>query len=325
MKPSLRIIFAGTPDFAATHLSALLNSHHQVVAVYTQPDKPAGRGNKLTASAVKKIAQDHNIALYQPKSLRKAEAQAELASIDADVMVVVAYGLILPKAVLGTPRLGCINVHGSLLPKWRGAAPIQRAIWAGDDETGVTIMQMDEGLDTGNMLSIARVKIEPTQTSADLYHKLAELGPPTLISCLDDIAQAKITPQKQDDSLATYAHKLTKEEAGIDWSMSAVAIERCIRAFNPWPVCYFALTIPTGETIDIKVWQAHVDNAAPNAAPGTILFADKRAIGVATGDGILCLTSLQIPGKKAMDVASLLNARQNWFTPGTLLLRKQSL
>ncbi|MGL5336827.1 MAG: methionyl-tRNA formyltransferase, partial [Enterovibrio sp.] len=251
-------------------------------------------------------------------------AQAQLASIDADIMVVVAYGLILPKAVLDTPRLGCVNVHGSLLPKWRGAAPIQRAIWAGDEETGVTIMQMNEGLDTGDMLTTARVKIEPTQSSADLYQKLALIGPPALISCLDELAQSKITPQKQDDSLATYAHKLTKEEANIDWNMSAAAIERCIRAFNPWPVSYFSLTTPTDEIIDIKVWQAHVEQSTPNAAPGTIIKADKNAICVATGDGILCLTSLQIPGKKAMDVASLLNARQNWFTPGKILLRKHS-
>ena len=196
MKP-LNIIFAGTPDFAAQHLQALLNSRHNVIAVYTQPDKPAGRGKKLQASPVKQLAEQHNIPLYQPKSLRQEAAQAELNALNADVMVVVAYGLILPKAVLDAPRLGCLNVHGSILPRWRGAAPIQRAIWAGDAQTGITIMQMDEGLDTGDMLHKVYCEILPTETSGDLYHKLAQLAPPALIDVLDHLENGKFSAEKQ--------------------------------------------------------------------------------------------------------------------------------
>ncbi len=236
MSDSLKIIFAGTPDFAARHLAALLSSKHEVVAVYTQPDRPAGRGKKLTASPVKLLALEHSIPVYQPATLRAEEAQQELAAIDADIMVVVAYGLLLPKVVLDTPRLGCINVHGSILPRWRGAAPIQRSIWAGDAETGVTIMQMDEGLDTGDMLKIATLSIDAKETSATLYERLAALGPDALVDCLGDIASGKAVAVKQDDEQANYAKKLSKEEAQIDWSMSAEAIERCIRAFNPWPM-----------------------------------------------------------------------------------------
>ena len=212
MKP-LNIIFAGTPDFAAQHLQALLNSSHNVIAVYTQPDKPAGRGKKLQASPVKQLAEQHHIPVYQPKSLRKAEAQSELIALHADVMVVVAYGLILPQAVLDAPTYGCLNVHGSLLPRWRGAAPIQRAIWAGDTQTGVTIMQMDAGLDTGDMLHKVSCEILPTETSASLYNKLAELAPPALIEVLDHLGNGKFTAEKQDDTQSNYADKLSKEEA----------------------------------------------------------------------------------------------------------------
>ena len=210
MKP-LNIIFAGTPDFAAQHLQPLLNSRHNVIAVYTQPDKPAGRGKKLQASPVKQLAEQHNIPLYQPKSLRQEAAQAELNALNADVMVVVAYGLILPKAVLDAPRLGCLNVHGSILPRWRGAAPIQRAIWAGDAQTGITIMQMDEGLDTGDMLHKVYCEILPTETSGDLYHKLAQLAPPALIDVLDHLENGKFSAEKQDDGQSNYADKLSKE------------------------------------------------------------------------------------------------------------------
>ena len=229
----LKLIFAGTPDFAARHLAALLSSGHEVVAVYTQPDKPAGRGQKLTASPVKELALAHDLPVYQPASLRNEAAQAELAALGADLMVVVAYGLILPKAVLDTPRLGCINVHGSLLPRWRGAAPIQRSIWAGDAETGVTIMQMDVGLDTGAMIRKVSCPIAFDETSASLYDKLAELGPQALVDTLNAMAAGETAAEAQDDALANYAQKLSKEEARIDWSMEAVAIERCIRAFNP--------------------------------------------------------------------------------------------
>ncbi|WP_318519962.1 methionyl-tRNA formyltransferase [Photobacterium leiognathi] len=314
MSKPLRIVFAGTPDFAARHLAALLSSQHDVVAVYTQPDRPAGRGKKLTASPVKAIALEHDIPVYQPVSLRNEEAQQELAAIDADIMIVVAYGLLLPQEVLDTPRLGCINVHGSILPRWRGAAPIQRSIWAGDTETGVTIMQMDIGLDTGDMLKVATLPIEATDTSATMYEKLAELGPDALIDCLSDIADGTAVAVKQDDEQANYAKKLSKEEALIDWAMDAAAIERCVRAFNPWPMSYFTVAEQ-----NVKVWQTAVEADNQGKAPGTILSADKQGIVVATGNGALRLISLQPPGKKAMSAADLLNSRREWFEPGTQL------
>ena len=311
----LKLIFAGTPDFAARHLAALLSSGHEVVAVYTQPDKPAGRGQKLTASPVKELALAHDLPVYQPASLRNEAAQAELAALGADLMVVVAYGLILPKAVLDTPRLGCINVHGSLLPRWRGAAPIQRSIWAGDAETGVTIMQMDVGLDTGAMIRKVTCPIASDETSASLYDKLAGLGPQALVDTLDAMAAGGTAAEPQDDALANYAEKLSKEEARIDWSMDAVAIERCIRAFNPWPISWFDVA---GQTV--KVWQAEVLPQAHGQAAGTLLKADKQGIEVATGQGVLRLLTLQPPGKKAMSVADLLNSRRDWFEPGTQLI-----
>lgn len=310
----LKLIFAGTPDFAARHLAALLSSDHEVVAVYTQPDKPAGRGQKLTASPVKDLALAHDLPVYQPASLRNEEAQAELAALGADLMVVVAYGLILPKAVLDTPRLGCLNVHGSLLPRWRGAAPIQRAIWAGDAETGVTIMQMDVGLDTGAMIRKVSCTIASDETSASLYDKLAELSPQALVDTLDAMAAGDTTAEAQDDALANYAQKLSKEEARIDWSMEAVAIERCIRAFNPWPISWFEVADQT-----IKVWQAEVIDSDHGQPVGTLLKADKQGIDVATGKGVLRLLTLQPPGKKAMSVPDLLNSRRDWFEPGTQL------
>ncbi len=311
----LKLIFAGTPDFAARHLAALLSSGHEVVAVYTQPDKPAGRGQKLTASPVKELALAHDLPVYQPASLRNDAAQAELAALGADLMVVVAYGLILPKAVLDTPRLGCINVHGSLLPRWRGAAPIQRSIWAGDAETGVTIMQMDVGLDTGAMIRKVTCPIASDETSASLYDKLAGLGPQALVDTLDAMAAGNTAAEPQDDALANYAEKLSKEEARIDWSMDAVAIERCIRAFNPWPISWFDVA---GQTV--KVWQAEVVAQDHGQAAGTLLKADKQGIEVATGQGVLRLLTLQPPGKKAMSVSDLLNSRRDWFEPGTQLI-----
>ncbi|WP_429093423.1 methionyl-tRNA formyltransferase [Aeromonas rivipollensis] len=310
----LKLIFAGTPDFAARHLAALLSSDHEVVAVYTQPDKPAGRGQKLTASPVKELALAHSLPVYQPASLRNEAAQAELAALGADLMVVVAYGLILPKAVLDTPRLGCLNVHGSLLPRWRGAAPIQRAIWAGDAETGVTIMQMDVGLDTGAMIRKVSCPIAADETSASLYDKLAELGPQALVDTLGAMAAGDTAAEAQDDALANYAQKLSKEEARIDWSMEAVTIERCIRAFNPWPISWFEAAEQT-----IKVWQAEVIDSDHGQSAGTLLKADKQGIDVATGKGVLRLLTLQPPGKKAMSVPDLLNSRRDWFEPGTQL------
>lgn len=310
----LRIIFAGTPDFAARHLQALLDSEHQVIAVYSQPDRPAGRGQQLQASPVKQLALAHQIPVYQPKSLKKSKAQAELANLNADLMVVVAYGLILPAVVLQTPKFGCINVHGSLLPRWRGAAPIQRALWAGDSDTGVTIMQMDEGLDTGAMLSKVSLPIEPTDTSATLYDKLAEVGPKALLDALTDLPVLQQHAVVQDDHQANYAEKLSKEEALIDFQKPAAALEREIRAFNPWPVSYLQLGAQ-----QLKIWQARVEAMHSTAAPGTVLSADKKGIAIATTDGVLVLQQLQPPGKKAMAVADFLNGRADLFPVGTVV------
>ncbi len=309
MTTPLKVIFAGTPDFAAKHLSALLDSEHEVIAVYTQPDRPAGRGKKLTASPVKVLAEENAIPVYQPQSLKAEDAQKELAALNADLMVVVAYGLLLPTAVLNAPRLGCINVHGSILPKWRGAAPIQRSIWAGDAETGVTIMQMDEGLDTGDMLHIATLPIANDDTSATMYEKLAALGPKALVDVVNDFES--YTPTKQDDTQATYAKKLSKEEALINWSDDAKQIERNIRAFNPWPVAWMQV-----EDQNVKVWSADVVTLDKDVKPGTVISADKAGITIATGRDALRITSLQIPGKKALPAADVINARQSWFEVG---------
>jgi methionyl-tRNA formyltransferase len=309
----LKIIFAGTPDFAARHLDALLASEHQVVGVFTQPDRPAGRGNKLTPSPVKQLAEANAIPVFQPTSLRPEENQQLVAGLQADIMVVVAYGLILPEPVLEMPRLGCINVHGSLLPRWRGAAPIQRALWAGDNETGVTIMQMDVGLDTGDMLYKLACPVTAEDTSATLYDKLAQLGPQGLLKTLALLAADQVRPEKQDEAQANYAEKLSKDEARLNWSLPAAQLERCIRAFNPWPLSFFNI-----DDQPVKVWQAsvlpHVDKQ-----PGEIIQADKHGIQVATVDGVLNLQQLQPAGKKPMSAQDLLNSRREWFETGTIL------
>lgn len=314
MSKTLRIIFAGTPDFAARHLDALLSSGHNVVGVFTQPDRPAGRGKKLMPGPVKALAEEHGLPVFQPASLRPEENQQLVADLNADVMVVVAYGLILPKAVLDMPRLGCINVHGSLLPRWRGAAPIQRSLWAGDAETGVTIMKMDVGLDTGDMLYKLSCPITPEDTSATLYDKLAELGPQGLIKTLEQLAEGTAKPEVQDEALVTYAEKLSKDEALLDWALPAAQLERCIRAFNPWPMSWMAI-----DDQPVKVWKASVIESHVQAAPGTIVEANKQGIQVATAEGILNLESLQPAGKKAMSVQDLLNSRREWFIPGNRL------
>lgn len=312
--PSLNIIFAGTPEFAARHLQALLASQHQVVSVYTQPDRPAGRGKKLHASPVKELALAAGIEVQQPPSLKGEDAQKQLAKYDADIMVVVAYGLLLPKAVLEIPRLGCVNVHASLLPRWRGAAPIQRAIEAGDDKTGITIMQMDVGLDTGDMLTISECPILASDSAADLHDRLAQLGPDALLQTLAELAQARARPQPQDDGFATYAHKLTKEEAAIRWQDEAYAVARRVRAFNPFPVAY---TLLSGERV--RVYEASVVDQQHNVAPGTVLQNQKRLL-VACGNGTsLSLDTLQLPGKKALPMAAVLNGLADKFRPGIVL------
>ncbi|SDK43451.1 methionyl-tRNA formyltransferase [Microbulbifer yueqingensis] len=315
MTQPLKVIFAGTPDFAAVHLQGLLDSEHSVIAVYTQPDRPAGRGKKLLASPVKQLALQHDIPVYQPPSLRDEAAQAELASLDADVMVVVAYGLILPQAVLDTPRLGCVNVHASLLPRWRGAAPIQRAIEAGDPESGVAIMQMEAGLDTGPVLVESRCPISPRDTGGSLHDKLARLGGPALLEALTRLADGSAEPQAQDDSRATYAAKISKEEARLDWHRPATELERQIRAFNPFPVCWTTYTDQRGEQ-RLRVYGAQLERGCHSDAPGTILAADAEGILVACGREALRLQQLQLPGKKALPAEEILKGYRDLFGPG---------
>ncbi|MGB0721374.1 MAG: methionyl-tRNA formyltransferase [Gammaproteobacteria bacterium] len=307
MNGALRIIYAGTPDFAVPPLRALAEAGHDVIAVYTQPDRPSGRGRKLTPSPVKAAALDLGIEVRQPKSLRGAQEQAELEALNADLMVVAAYGLILPKAVLDAPRLGCVNIHASLLPRWRGAAPIQRAIAAGDEQTGITIMQMDEGLDTGAMLHALSCPIRPSDTGGSLHDTLMDLGARALMETLPDIGAGTTTPMAQDDSLATYARKLDKAEALVDWRRSADELERLIRAFNPWPVCQ---TSYRGKAL--RIWEASAEPVGEQGdsgvEPGRVIGGDKGGIRVACGSGVLNITRLQLPGKKSTDAASFLNA-----------------
>ncbi|MCK7598078.1 methionyl-tRNA formyltransferase [Microbulbifer sp. CAU 1566] len=316
---SLNIIFAGTPDFAAEHLQALLDSQHNVIAVYSQPDRPAGRGKKLLASPVKQLALEHEIPVYQPLSLRDEAAQAELAALNADVMVVVAYGLILPQAVLDTPRLGCVNVHASLLPRWRGAAPIQRAVEAGDAESGVAIMQMEAGLDTGPVLVEVRTPISAGETGGSLHDKLAGLGGPALLEALNLLESGTAEPRVQDDTLANYASKITKEEVCIDWNEPAAGIERKVRAFNPFPVCWTEYADAKGKPQRLRVYTAKLEQGCHTDAPGTILCADDEGILVACGREALRLTQLQLPGKKALPVSEILKGYRDLFSKGTQL------
>ncbi len=301
----LRIVFAGTPDFAASHLARLLASRHAVVAVYSQPDRPAGRGKKLVASPVKQLAQQHGIPVLQPVNFRDENDRAVLAALQPDLMIVVAYGLLLPQAVLDIPRLGCINVHASLLPRWRGAAPIQRAIEAGDEETGVCIMQMEAGLDTGPVLSRLICPILPDDTGGSLHDRLAALGPPVLLEAVEQLAVGHVQPEMQDDALATYAHKLGKEEAKIDFSRSARVLERQIRAFNPFPVGWCSL--PDGERL--RVWKVTSDEQVHNAAPGSVLAITASGVCVACGEGALLMTELQLPNRSRMPVRDIINGQ----------------
>jgi len=302
-----RLIFAGTPDFAVPCLDALLQTGYPVVAVYTQPDRPAGRGRKLQQSPVKRLAVERGIEVMQPQSLKRDPSAVEvLQGLRADLMIVVAYGLILPLDVLEAPRLGCINVHASLLPRWRGAAPIQRAILAGDAETGVCIMGMEEGLDTGPVYHRLTLPITPTETGGSLHDKLATLGARALIDALPGIAEGTLEAVAQADAGVTYASKLTKEEATIDWALSAVQIDRQVRAFDPWPVSQTTLG---GESL--RIWSAEpVDSATSDQPPGTVIRADRSGLLVATGDGVLALTRLQPSGKRPMSALDFINSRQ---------------
>lgn len=304
----LKIIYAGTPDFSVAALQALIESEHEVVAVYTQPDRPAGRGRKLSPSPVKKVALENNIPVYQPVNFKSDEDVQALINLNADLMVVAAYGLILPKVILEAPRLGCINIHASILPRWRGAAPIQRAILAADKETGITIMQMDIGLDTGDMLSKSVCEISNEMTASQLHDQLMEMGGKALMDILPAIESQDLQPVKQDEALVTYAEKLQKAEAQIDWSQSAEQIARQVRAFNAWPVSQTSYNDQV-----MRIWQANVlsdeaSDQSTDAEPGRVISVQKKAFHVATGDGVLAVTEIQMPGKKPMPAAAFLNA-----------------
>lgn len=306
----LKIIFAGTPEFAVASLQSLQTAGHNIVAAYTQPDRPAGRGRKLQASPVKNAALALDIPVLQPLSLRDAEAQQTLAEFNADVMVVVAYGLILPKAVLATPRLGCLNVHASLLPRWRGAAPIQRAILAGDAETGVCIMQMEAGLDTGPVLAESRMPIGAEETAAELHDRLATAGAELLVTALSDYAAGKVTPEVQATEGVTYADKLNTAEAWLDWRKPASELLRAINAYNPMPVARSALDQQL-----LKIYRAElVSNEqlanSQAATPGTISQVDQQGVLVQTGAGQLRLLELQPAGKRRMAAADFANSRE---------------
>ncbi len=296
----MKIIFAGTPPFAAAALEALLARNFEVAAVLTQPDRPSGRGLQLLPSAVKQVALQHGLKVLQPPSLKDAAVQNELAAFAADVMVVAAYGLILPQAVLQLPRHGCLNIHASLLPRWRGAAPVQRAIQAGDPETGITIMQMDAGLDTGDMLLKKNCPIAPDDTSQTLLDKLTALGAEAIVEALPLLAQNRLMHVPQDDTQATYAAKLSKAEAQIDWSLAAEQIARAVRAYNPFPVATTTLN-----ATPVKIWKASVRSEL-SGEPGAVLAVEKDGIVVGCGKGSLCLEVLQRPNAKAMAAAQFI-------------------
>ena len=300
----MRIVFAGTPDFAATHLSALLNTDHDIVAVYTQPDRPAGRGKKLNPSAVKKLALEHDIEVYQPINFKLDEDIQQLRDLKPDLFIVVAYGLLLPQAVLDIPTKMCINSHASLLPRWRGAAPIQRAIEAGDAASGVTVMQMELGLDTGPMLHKVETPIMPSDTGGTLHDRLAEMGSQAIVDIANKFAAGQVLGEVQDDSLSCYARKLSKEEALINWHLSASEIVQKIRAFNPFPMCYTLL----GDS-RIRVLKAQVYPQTHQAIPGTVLAVNSMGITIACKDQAITLEQVQLPGKKPMQVADLLNGK----------------
>ena len=299
----MRIIFAGTPDFAAQTLTDLIAKQHDIISVYTQPDRKTGRGQKLTPPPVKQIAIAHGIDVRQPSSLKSDEEYQILQKLKPDLMIVVAYGMLLPKKVLAVPKHGCLNIHASLLPKWRGAAPIQRAIEAGDKKTGVCIMQMEAGLDTGPILSQAEVIIEQNDTSVSMHDKLAKIGATTLLTTLESLTNHQANSQTQDHAAACYAHKITKAEATIDWYKSAKKIHQQIRAFNPWPVCQSVCNNQR-----IRIWQAEIIQQDSIAEPGTIVKLDKHGLYIKCGKDILSIQVLQRDGSKPLPISDFINS-----------------
>lgn len=311
---SLRLAFAGTPDFAAVSLRALLAGRHQVVAVLTQPDRRAGRGKKVAQSPVKQLALGHDLPVLQPDTLKDAPVQTHLRDLRLDALIVVAYGLIIPQAVLDLPRFGGINVHGSLLPRWRGAAPIQRALMAGDRESGTTIMSMDAGLDTGAMLLREALRVSEHETGGELHDRLATQGARLLMRVLNDLPGHLAGAEPQPEEGVTYAHKLSKDEARLDFRLPARGLICRVRAFNPWPVAWSELG---GKAIRIWAASEHWGGEQPGQdEPGRILTVSDEGVVVACGDGSLALTRLQLPGKRPMNVAELRRGHPDLFQPG---------
>ena len=303
----MRVIFMGTPDFAVGTLQALLQSEHEVVAVVTQPDKPKGRGKAMQFTPVKEVAAEAGIPVLQPKKVREEAVVEELRSYHPDVIVVVAFGQLIPKSILEMPKYGCVNVHASLLPKYRGAAPIQWAVIDGEEKSGVTTMQMDEGLDTGDMLLTEEVTLDPEETGGSLFDKLSQVGAQLLLKTLDALENAAVTPQKQPaESTTVYAAMLNKKMGEIDWSQSAVQIERLVRGLNPWPSAYTHLA---GKTL--KIWKAAVrPSREQKKEPGSVILEDKKHFGIQTGDGVLEILELQLEGKKRMTADAFLRGYQ---------------
>ena len=313
----LRIAFAGTPAFATTTLQALVNSPHEVVAVYCQPDRPKGRGRALTMCPCKSLALQHNIPIEQPKNFKEDHTIEQLKSYQIDIMIVVAYGIILPQVILDTPKLGCVNVHASLLPRWRGAAPIQKAIQAGDEETGVTIMQMDEGLDTGPILSTARSIILAQDTHATLAQQLSELGAETLLNTLSDIELGRANPQDQDQTQACYANKIHKSEALIDWHLPAKQIDQNIRALAPWPVA--ETHCPKGT---LRIHMSEYIQHDHDAKPGTVMQISQDGIDIAAPGGYVRLLELQLPNQRILEAHAFANGQKDWLVARQCILGK---
>lgn len=308
MSNPLKIIFAGSPEFAAKFLQTLLDTKYNICAIITQPDKPAGRGRKLQINPVKQLSLTHKIPVYQPKTLRDVAMQKIIHDLHPDIIIDVACGLLIPKEILNLPKYGCINIHPSLLPRWRGASPIQQAILAGDKTTGISVMLMDEGLDTGPVFLQKKYSIKNTDTTSDLLRNLAILGIEALLETLKKITNNEITPTQQNDNNACYAKKIVKEDAQINWHKSAIILDREIRAFNPWPISYTQI----GNQV-VRIWQASPLTEICDKKPGEIVKLDKQGIDVATGDGVLRITKMQFPGKKILTITEILNSKLDFF------------